>query len=139
MKHTNRKNDVDQMQNMHKKHRNDIILAVVMIFVAAAGFLLYKGTQKAGSYVVVVQDGEELQRFSLNEEMEYRIEQEDEHYNLLCIKGGKAYMQSADCPDQICVNHRPISNVGETIVCLPNEVVIKVIANKAAPQIDMVI
>ncbi len=139
MNHTNRKNDVAQRQNRHKKHRNDIILAVVMIFVAAAGFLLYKGTQKTGSYVAVIQDGEEIQRFSLSEEVEYRIEQEDGHYNLLCIKGGKAYMQSADCPDQICVNHRPVNHVGETIVCLPNELVIKVISSETAPEIDMVI
>ena len=46
---------------------------------------------------------------------------------ILIISGGKADMESADCPNQICVHHSAISHTGETIVCLPNRVVIEVI------------
>ena len=35
-------------------------------------------------------------------------------------------MEWADCPDQICVNHRAVSREGESIICLPNQVVISV-------------
>ena len=45
----------------------------------------------------------------------------------LVISDGKADMESADCPNQICVHHSAISHTGETIVCLPNRVVIEVI------------
>ena len=48
-------------------------------------------------------------------------------------------MQEASCPDQICVNHRAINSVGETIVCLPNEIVLKVVEQSSKPEIDMVI
>ena len=140
MRCSGQKKDESGRQKLSQKHRNDIILAVVMIFVAAAGFLWYNLTKEAGSYIVVLQNGNEVQRFSLEEDREYRIEKERGAYNLLSIKNGKAYMKSADCPDQICVNHRPISNVGETIVCLPNELVIKVVAGEeAAPEIDLII
>ena len=46
---------------------------------------------------------------------------------ILVISDGKADMESADCPNQICVHHGAISHTGETIVCLPNRVVIEVI------------
>ena len=46
---------------------------------------------------------------------------------ILFIENGKANMESADCPNQICVHHSAISLNGETIVCLPNRVVIEVV------------
>ncbi|MBQ7015933.1 MAG: NusG domain II-containing protein [Firmicutes bacterium] len=122
-----------------QKKRNDIILAVVMILVAAAGFLWYNLAKEEGAAVMLIQNGEEVQSFSLNDEVEYLIETEDDSFNLLVIQGGKAFMKEASCPDQICVNHRPVSNVGETIVCLPNEIVIKVIEKNSQSEIDMVI
>lgn len=110
-----------------------------MILVAAAGFLWYNFSKEEGGYVALIQNGTEIQSFSLNEEQEYRIELEDGRYNLLQIQGGKVYMKEASCPDQICVNHRPASNVGETIVCLPNEIVLKVVEQSTKTEIDMVI
>ena len=46
---------------------------------------------------------------------------------ILVIKDGQAYMQEADCPNQICVHHSAISHKGETIVCLPNRIIIEVL------------
>lgn len=46
---------------------------------------------------------------------------------ILIISDGKADMESADCPNQICVHHGAISHTGETIVCLPNRVVIEIV------------
>lgn len=45
---------------------------------------------------------------------------------IMVIEDGKVYMQEADCPNQICVHHTPISHRGETIVCLPNRIVIEI-------------
>ena len=45
---------------------------------------------------------------------------------IMVIENGEVYMESADCPNQICVHHSAISHNGETIVCLPNRVIIEV-------------
>ena len=50
--------------------------------------------------------------------------------NRLVIEDGTARMEWADCPDQICVNHRPVSSGGESIICLPNKVVVSVVSSK---------
>ena len=44
-------------------------------------------------------------------------------------------MLEANCPDEICVHHKPISKNGETIVCLPNKVVV-VIKNGIEREVD---
>ena len=46
---------------------------------------------------------------------------------VMVIDGAEVYMESADCPNQICVHHSSISHKGETIICLPNRVVIEIV------------
>lgn len=58
--------------------------------------------------------------------------------NLLVIKDGKASMKEADCPDKICVAHKPICKKGETIVCLPHKVVVEVRGEDHHDDIDAI-
>ena len=56
----------------------------------------------------------------------HAVVKNNEHLNRFVIRDGKAYMEYASCPDGICVDHSPIFRDGESIVCLPNRVVITV-------------
>lgn len=46
--------------------------------------------------------------------------------NILQIKDSKVKMIYADCKNQICVNHKEISKKGESIICLPNKIVVEI-------------
>ena len=46
--------------------------------------------------------------------------------NLVRIRDGKVTCEEADCPDKLCVKHSAISNLGETIICLPHKVVLEI-------------
>lgn len=46
-------------------------------------------------------------------------------YNLFSVTNGTVTMEAADCKDQICVRHIPISSDRESIICLPNKLVIE--------------
>lgn len=50
----------------------------------------------------------------------------DKGYNFLRIEEGKINMFDADCRDQICVKTTPAKAPGDTIVCLPHEVLIQI-------------
>ncbi len=50
--------------------------------------------------------------------------------NNVVIENGTVDVTSADCSNQVCVEHAPISSVGEQIVCLPHGVVIEVLAHE---------
>ena len=56
----------------------------------------------------------------------------------LVIENGKARISHADCPDGICEEYRPISYVGETIICLPHKVVIEITGETADNGLDIV-
>lgn len=109
--------------NEMKKNRNSVFLFMGFILVAigAMAFLWGQLQENAATAVVTV-DGMERYRCSLFIEREIAIDDT----NVLIIKDGTADMITADCPDQICVKHEPISRAGETIICLPNKVVVTI-------------
>ncbi|MCM1252590.1 MAG: NusG domain II-containing protein [Clostridium sp.] len=61
-----------------------------------------------------------------------RIEEECQNsaYNILVCQNGEARMLKADCSDQICVHHYPVSASGENIICLPHKIVLAVTGDK---------
>ena len=120
----NRKNNTAPQ----KRRRNDILLIAGVLSIILIVAFIYSLTRKEGAYAVVLKDNEEIGSYPLSENIQIPIKKGDKVTNILSIKDGKAYMESAICPDKICVKHRPIDKSGQTIVCLPEEVVIKIIA-----------
>lgn len=112
------------------KIKNDIIFigVLLLIFALAGGTLLL--FREEGSSVEVKIDGELYGVYSLSKDqrIEIRTGENGEQYNVLVIKDGRAYVESASCPDGICASHRPISYKGASIICLPNKVVIAIIS-----------
>lgn len=106
--------------------RNDIILIVVLFIFAIMTIVLMVLEQEDGARVLVKIDGQIEREFSLFDDTTYNIEFEDGSYNVLVIEDGYVQIIEASCPDQICVKHREISKSGETIVCLPNKLVIEI-------------
>ncbi len=113
----------ERNEETNQKKIDTALLFIGFIFVALVAAFIFGGQlQQKGAVAVVTVDGEERYRCSLFMEKEIVIEDG----NTLVIKDGMADMIFADCPDQICVKHEPISNVGETIICLPNKVVVTI-------------
>ncbi|MBQ2703940.1 MAG: NusG domain II-containing protein [Clostridia bacterium] len=110
-----------------KKHnRNDIIFIVALLLIATFGALYLFVFRDGGNTVKVTVDGKTYGVYSLNENITEDIHTGNGNLNRLVIRDGKAYMETATCPDGICVSHKPIFRDGESIVCLPNKVVVTV-------------
>ncbi len=105
--------------------RGDIIIALAIPLAALLAFwIFYSGLQK-GNRVTVSVNGEEVYSLSLSENAEKNIVT-DLGENVIKIENQGVRVISADCPDGICVNHREIFSSGETIVCLPHRLVVKI-------------
>ncbi len=110
------------MKNGLKK--KDWILIVVILCVAGLAVLVRTFVGAAGANrVIVKREGEIEGIYSLSEDREVEI---NGGTNLLQIKNGEASMVQADCPDQLCVHQKPVSLNHESIICLPNRVVVEV-------------
>lgn len=119
-----------------RRARNDVILIAVLLLAAALGAVYLFVFRPGGDMVQVTIDGKAYGIYSLSED---RVEEisSDMGHNRLVIRDGKAMIEAATCPDGICVAHAPIFRVGESIVCLPNRVVVTVInaSDTDAPDI----
>lgn len=129
------------MKAKNKLIRNDIILILCLLIVAAIGILYLFVFRNQGNTVKVTVDGETYGIYSLSENVTEDIYtgENHQHHNRLIIKNGKAYMETASCPDGICVKHAPIFRDGESIVCLPNRVVVTVITSDNSDNPDIIL
>jgi len=128
-------------KNGGRLFRNDVIfIAALLLIVSLCGlcFYFFRGE---GDKVVVTVDGKTFGTYSLatDTRVEIRTGAEDEELNVLVIKNGQAYVETATCPDGICAGHKPISREGESIVCLPHKVVITVFATEEKDAPDIVV
>ena len=118
------------------KRRNDIILFAVIIILAVAGLFILNFSRAEGNSVIILIDGVETARYSINSAMDKVIETPNGS-NTLVIKSGKVSVKDADCPDLVCEKHREISKDGETIVCLPHKLVIEI--SEQTDNLDVVV
>ena len=107
------------------KIRNDIIFIAVLLALAFSAWGILVSSRATGDTVTVTVDGELFGEYPLASDRTVEI-RTGEGANLLVIEGGSARVTEATCPDGICVSHRAISRDGESIICLPNKVVVTV-------------
>lgn len=107
--------------------KNDLLLAAVVALSACLILIFqYCGRESGEQYIEITVGGEPYGTFSLKEDRIIRINKT----NRLVIRDGSAEMEWADCPDQICVDHSPVKYGGESIICLPNKVVVSVVSSE---------
>ena len=122
-----------------KSLRLDVI--IIAAFIAAGlifALILFAGGHK-GSTVKISVDGEVINEFPLDKDATYEIEGYDGGTNLLVIENGEAYIKEASCPDGLCIHMGRISTAGQSVVCLPNRVVVSIDGGEDEKNIDHVV
>lgn len=114
--------------------KKDLILICSVLVLAAAFWLVPRavglfGNSKEQKLRITV-SGEEYGSYSLEEDQVIKVGDT----NVCEIKDKKVSMLSADCPDQLCIHQRTIQLQGETIVCLPNKVVLEITGTRQTDQ-----
>lgn len=99
----------------------DKVIIIAVLSAAMLCVLIWLAFGKGGSSVTVTQNNSVVYEGSLFEDKIIELDG-----NIIEIKNGTAIMQSAECKNQICVNHKAISKKGESIICLPNKVIIEI-------------
>ena len=122
---------MDQSRKRIAPTRGDIGLIVGCLLAALICCGLWLGLRRDGAAVVVEQDGKETARYALDENRTVRIKGQG-GYNLLVIEGGEAWLLEADCPNLLCVKTGKIRYAGQSIVCLPHKVAVRIMGGASA-------
>ena len=98
--------------------KKDAVLILTVLLIAGAAFGVHEFAGGDGADTVTVKvDGKVTGTYPLAKDQKIRI---NGGTNILTIKNGKAKMTDADCPDQAASKNH------ESIICLPNKVVVEV-------------
>lgn len=121
-----KKNSMKQ-NRMKRMTKADLVLIGILLLIGITCFIAVRLlVQKGGAAVRILSDGELYGTYRLTNDREIPIQKEGQVVNILKISDRKARMIQADCPDQLCVHQKAICRQGETIVCLPNKIVVEI-------------
>ena len=116
--------------------KGDFVL--LFLFLACAALVAFSPLAYASSEakrVRITCRGEEFGVYPLEEDARITVSQEG-HTNVIAIENHSVYMESADCHNQVCVDTGVIRRTGETIVCLPNRVVVEILGPQKGGEDD---
>ena len=100
-----------------------VALAVVLLAIVSA-LCFYLPKNQSGALTVVIDiSGQEVRRVPLSDFTEATVTSRG--YTLhIAAEGGAVSVTDSDCPTQDCVHTGAISRAGQSIVCLPAQVVV---------------
>lgn len=114
------------LKNMNK---NDYILIIVLIIVISSLILMTSKSSKPSNEAIVYYDNEIALRIDLNTKLQdYTVKGYNGDVKIKAGEG-KIKVVEEDSPLHLCSKQGYISKSYETIVCLPNKIVIKLESN----------
>jgi len=108
---------------MDLRRKRDFLLAAGILLLAGLLFLVFRPGE-AGGWAVVMVDGIEAARYPLDQDLVVTIGEDS--FNVLQISHGTAAVIEANCGDHTCMRMGAISREGESIICLPHHLIIRV-------------
>ncbi|MCR5417421.1 MAG: NusG domain II-containing protein [Lachnospiraceae bacterium] len=118
----------------HDKRRSLALLllvAAVLLVALISGIFLFRGKNAASALpadqlvVIIEAEGKQLYALPLSEDITIPVITK-KGTNEVKVEAGRVSVTEADCKNQVCVNTKPISAPGESIICLPHRVVVSV-------------
>lgn len=102
-----------------------VILGVIVALIVALLFVLFL-PKETGSSVEIYRSGKLIATYNMSDYEQYPLVKE---YGSLIVKitDKSVIVLESDCPDKCCVKQGEIHYGGESIICVPQEIVIKIV------------
>jgi hypothetical protein len=115
-----------------KKYDPVLYASLAFIFILSCAGAYSLSRQDGDLTLVVTRDGSEivrspLTRFPSRKNLEFR---HDGGFNIISAGTDGVRMISADCPGGDCLRTRTIDSPGETIVCMPHKLTVKLTSRR---------
>lgn len=130
------------MDKLKLKKADILLIGGIIAFGCVLGLVILL-TQHKGNIVQVRVDGTIIENLQMTGNLTYEINGVNGGTNLLIIQGGEAWVEEASCPDGLCKNMGKISQVGQSVICLPNKVVVEILDKEGevsgTPDVDVIV
>ena len=112
--------------------KGDKITATVIAFIiviSSIGVFAYMNIVKGSHHIAEIkQDGKVIRTVDRDKvEPPEEIKIANKYgYNIIRIENGRIRIIDADCPDKLCVKTGWITESGQSVICLPHKLIIKI-------------
>lgn len=116
---------MQQMITMLKQFTWGDRFLIVFVFAVSIGFIPWLQSGDPGEAAVIQVNNEVIATLPLEDETQFSV-QGPLGETIIEIKSGKVRVLSDPGPQQLCVLQGWISRAGDSLICLPNRVVIQI-------------
>lgn len=109
-------------------NKKDLLFIAAILLAAGLAFLFFRPQPSESlSRAEISVDGKAVMELDLSEDQILTVDGAGGGYNRIQVRDGAVSVLEASCPDKVCVHTGTVRYPGETIVCLPNRMIITVI------------
>ncbi len=107
---------------MKKIYRNDLILNIIIILLCILVPICLSVLAEDEEKTAVISYNGNVERIvNLSEDFIYWT-----HGVEVMVEGGKAHVSNSNCPDGLCMRMKAADTVGDSIICVPNKVSVRI-------------
>ena len=112
-------------------YKSDILIFLALIVLVLAGLIavwIYRSVGDSTT-AIIEHNSTQIERINLDKVTQSDIIFIDDGKDCqveIEVKNGKIRVSSSSCPDKVCVNCGWLEEKGDTAVCLPNGVVVRI-------------
>lgn len=119
---------------MKKLYLNDLVLNILIILLCiSVPICLSVLAHNEEKTVLISVNGETVKELPLSEDAQFHINGVNVE-----IKDGKASVPHSDCPDGLCTKMKKAENIGDSIICVPNMVSVRVAGSGVTREADVI-
>ncbi len=107
----------------------DILLIITILALGLSTGLIFALDKNQGEEIVITVDNEAYGTYSIFSNEDIIIEDEGS-FNRIRTENGVVFMKEANCKGEDCVHQGEKSSTGESIICLPNKIIIEVVGGE---------
>lgn len=120
-------------KRFYRLNTADILLAVIVIVLSVAPLFSFNKTTHSGVKTADIYcDNKLVKQLNMDKDTVFALKNMK-----IEIKSGRIRIAESDCPRQICVHAGWIENPAQTLVCVPNKVLVE-ITGDGKPEYDAV-
>ena len=123
-----------KMKDLFKEHIYDIVIIFVILLAVLILYIFNNKSDIRADRMKISVNGEEIYDVSLADCTTYELSSEY-GTNKVTVASDGVYMSYSSCKNHNCMNEGTVAYHGQTIICLPNRVVVE-LYNSSGGSID---
>lgn len=121
------------VKNMIRKiatHKIEFI-TLFLILIFSLSIYIFFHYKSGENFAIIEQNGTQIHKINLsNVKNPYDIEINDEFHVIIRVEPNKIYFKESTCPDKLCKKMGKISFPGQTAICLPAKISIRIVGQE---------